>query len=71
MKTLFSRSTEQILDEDLEKLEAEIKSLEGKSKIIEGATSQLVEAVRAKWAEDFQCDKENRQAEPIVFASQS
>ena len=51
-------------------LEAEIKKLEDSYKIIEGATSQLIEAVRVKYVEDFQCEKENQQHKPIIFATQ-
>lgn len=51
-------------------LEAEIKKLEDNYKIIEGATSQLIEAVRVKYVEDFQCEKEKQQHKPIIFATQ-
>ena len=64
------RSSEQVRDEDIEMLEAEIKKLEDNYKIIEGATSQLIEAVRVKYVEDFQCEKENQQHKPIIFATQ-
>jgi len=70
IETEFSESSEQVRDEDIEKLEAEIKKLEDSYKIIEGATSQLIEAVRVKYVEDFQCEKENQQHKPIIFATQ-
>jgi len=59
------------LDKDeIPKLEEEIRKYTKQYQALEGATSQLIEAVRSKWTEEVQSDKENQQGQ-IVFASQT